>query len=115
MKYLYIEKGQGFFSVSGLKEDKQTIDKIRKEDLLNLLNLLVDESAENEFEMDSYDDENLKNPAHKIIYKNIYEKFDALIKKRVQFEDEICDLYRSAIEMVLCQDLVQVKMRFSSS
>ena len=73
MKYLYIENGQGFFSVSGLETDKQTIDKIRKEDLLRLLNLIVDESAENGFEMDPYDEESLKNPAHKIIYKNIYE------------------------------------------
>ena len=69
MKYLYIENGQGFFSVSGLETDKQTIDKIRKEDLLRLLNLIVDESAENGFEMDPYDEESLKNPAHKIIYK----------------------------------------------
>lgn len=98
MKYLYIENGQGFFSVSGVKTDKQTIDKIQKEDLLNFLNLIVDESVENEFEMDSYDEERLKNPAHKIIYKNIYDKFDALIKKRVQFKDETCDLYKSAIE-----------------
>lgn len=98
MKYLYIEKGQGFFSVSGLETDKQTIDKIRKEDLLSLLNLIVYESSENRFEMDSYDEESLKNPAHKIIYKNMYDKFDALIKKRAQFKDETCDLYRSAIE-----------------
>ena len=48
--------------------------------------------------MDPYDEESLKNPAHKIIYKNIYDKFDALIKKRVQFKDETCDLYKSAIE-----------------
>ena len=98
MKYLYIENGQGFFSVSGLEKDKQTIDKIQKEDLLRLLNLIVDESAENGFEMDSYDEESLKNPAHKIIYNNIYDKFDALIKKRVQFKDETCNLYKSAIE-----------------
>lgn len=98
MKYLYIETGQGFFSVSGLETDKQTIDKIRKEDLLRLLNLIIDASAENGFEMDSYDEESLKNPAQKIIYKNIYDKFDALIKKRVQFKDETCDLYKSAIE-----------------
>ena len=98
MKYLYIENGQGFFSVSGLETDKQTIDKIRKEDLLRLLNLIIDESTENGFEMDSYDEESLKNPAHKIIYKNIYDKFDKLIKKRVQFKDETCDLYKSAIE-----------------
>ena len=88
MKYLYIENGQGFFSVSGLET----------EDLLRLLNLIVDESEENGFEMDPYDEESLKNPAHKIIYKNIYDKFDALIKKRVQFKDETCDLYKSAIE-----------------
>lgn len=98
MKYLYIENGQGFFSVSGLETDKQTIDKIRKEDLLRLLNLIVDENAENGFEMDSYDEESIKNPAHKIIYKNIYDKFDTLIKKRVQFLDETCNLYKSAIE-----------------
>ena len=98
MKYLYIENGQGFFSVSGMETDKQTIDKIQKEDLLNLLNLIVDEGVENGFEMDSYDEESLKNPAHKIIYKNIYDKFDALIKKRVQFKDETCDLYKSEIE-----------------
>ena len=98
MKYLYIENGQGFFSVSFLETDKQTIAKIGKEELLKLLNLIVDEGAENEFEMDSYDEGNLKNPAHKIIYKNIYENFDAVIKKRKQFKDVTCNLYKSAIE-----------------
>lgn len=66
--------------------------------LLQMESIIIDESTENGFEMDSYDEESLKNPAHKIIYKNIYDKFDALIKKRVQFKDETCDLYKSAIE-----------------
>ena len=69
MKYLYIENGQGFFSVSGLETDKQTIDKIRKEDLLRLLNLIVDESAENGFEMDPYDEETCD------LYKSAIEKY----------------------------------------
>ena len=97
MKYLYINKGQGFYSLSGNEDSLISIDNIDKNDLLTLLNLIVESTEEKTFEMDEYNSDELKNPAHKIIYKNIYEKFDALLKKRISFVDETCNLYRTAI------------------
>lgn len=98
MKYLYVRGGQGFFSISGTEPEMKSIDQIQKDDLLTLLNLIVEAKEDDDFEMDPCDGDVLKNPAHRIIYKNIYEKFDALLKKRIQFADETCNLYRSAIE-----------------
>ena len=82
MKALKIENHQGFFLTE--QDGYAVIDKIDKESLLRLVNAaLVDD-----FEIDSYDDEKLKNQAHQIIYKSISEKLNDLHQKRNQFRDE---------------------------
>lgn len=82
MKALKIENNQGHF----LTEDGQyeTVDKIDKDILLKLVN----SALEDDFEIDEYNDENLKNQAHQIIYKSISEKLNDLHNKRNQFLDE---------------------------
>ena len=39
----------------------------------------------------------VQNAAHKVIYKNVYQKLDDLLKHRVSFNDERAGLYRTAI------------------
>ena len=70
------------------------IDQISKEDLLKLLDLCM---KEDEFEMDPSDDILLKNKAHQIIYKNIFQKLEELRKQRIRFSDEMTVMYRTAI------------------
>ena len=93
MKYLIIDNGQAFFCFEDDTSIRKPIDQITQEDLLKLVNLSLAES----FEMDSFDDKMLKNAAHKIIYKNIYQKLDNLRTQRERFEDERSAMYLKAI------------------
>ncbi len=96
MKYLKIEDNKGYF----LKQEKEQtdqwieIDKISKEDLMNLLESAI--SAD--FEIDEYIEENIGHKAHQIVYKSIYEKFADLINNKKSFIDECDSQFRSAIE-----------------
>ncbi len=94
MKYLMIDRSQGFYKTDKEESKMTPIDQITKEDLLKLLDLCVGE----DFEMDVFDANNLKNAAHQIIYKNIYLKLDGVRKQRVRFLDEKTALYSKAIE-----------------
>ena len=77
MKYLVIEHGQVFFTFDESGNNKKGIDLITKEDLLKLIQCALEDEH---FEMDSYDDSIVHNAAHKVIYKNIYQKLDDLLK-----------------------------------
>lgn len=92
MKFLKIEDNKGFFSLDG--KDWHSIDEINKKHLLKLMDICLD----NEFEMDIFDENILRNQAHQIIYKNIYEKFNDLAQKKSRFKDESEALYKTAIE-----------------
>ena len=94
MKYLMIEKGQGFYRLDESKESKKSLDKITKEDLLVLVELCAEKV---DFDMDQYDVTLVHHAAHQIIYKNIFQKLDDLRQRRVSFTDEKCLLYRAAI------------------
>ena len=77
------------------KENKyKLIDTINKEELLFLINKLIDSE---EFEMDAYNDELIKNEAHKIIYRNIFNKFSELKKNKQSFKDQYSGLYEEAL------------------
>ena len=93
MKYLTIKNSQGYYSVSPGTLSEKPIDQITKEDLLKLLELCVAD----DFEMDQYDAKKIKNAAHQIIYKNIYQKLDGFNKQRESFKDEKVALYIKAI------------------
>lgn len=92
MKLLKIEKNLGYFLID--KDNFDTVDKITKDDLLRLVNLTLNENVE----FDEYKDENLKNQAHQIIYKSIFEKLHALIERKQSFIDECERLYLSEYE-----------------
>jgi hypothetical protein len=94
MKYLKIEENKGFYLKSGTTPSWIEIDKINKDDLMELLNLAII----SDFEMDQFKEEIIQNKAHQIIYKNIYEKFTSLISQKNVFKDQSESLYKEAIE-----------------
>ncbi len=96
MKYLYINNGKGFYSTTGLEKDKQDISNISKDDILIILNKCLEEDKE--FSMDEYNEDTLHNAAHKIIYRNIFQKLDELRKKQNRFIDDKSNLYKAAID-----------------
>ncbi len=92
MKVLKIENNQGYFLTE--EGGYETVDKIDKVVLLRLVNLAL----EDDFEIDEYDEGELKNQAHQIIYKSISEKINDLHQKRNQFRDESERLYLDEYE-----------------
>ena len=88
MKLLKISDNVGqFLSENG---EYLLIDKIAKDDLLRLVNKTLDEG---EIEMDAYDDQALRNQAHQVIYKSIYQKLTELRERRQEFVDEAARLF----------------------
>jgi hypothetical protein len=82
MKLLSIENNMGLY----LTESGQysSVDKITKEDLLRLVNLTLKEDVE----FDVYDDNTIKNQAHQIVYKSVFEKLRGLKDRKNEFVDE---------------------------
>lgn len=94
MKCLKIDRGRGYFL--GENGDYVEIDGISKEDLLRLLNIAI--STDESFELDQMDDELIKNEAHRIIYRNLSNKFLELISNRNRFIDESEAKYKEALK-----------------
>jgi len=92
MKLLKIEGNIGYYLND--KGEFAPVDKITKEDILRLVNMTLDE----EVEFDEYNDEDLKNQAHQIICKNIFEKLQGLKGRRQEFKDESERLYLQEYE-----------------
>lgn len=92
MKLLKISDNSGYFldDLGGF----QPIDKIKKEDLLRLLNLVI----EKEVSFDEYDDSQLKNQAHQIVYKSVLDKLKDLNSRKDKFIDESERLYLKEYE-----------------
>jgi hypothetical protein len=67
----------------------QSIDRITKEELLRLVGLTLTE----EVEFDEYDEKRVKNQAHQIVYKSIFEKLRELKDRKEEFLDESARLY----------------------
>jgi len=95
MKYLQINNNQAFFLKDKVQPNNWTeIDKIEKDDLMNLL----DFATENDFEMDAYDEATLGNKAHQIIYKSIYEKLNTFLTNKDRFKDQTENIYKEELE-----------------
>ena len=94
MKCLKIEKGQGFFLNE--KNEYDRIDSLKKEDILRLVDIALD--SEKEFELDPMDDGLIQNEAHKIIYRNLSQKFDELLQNKNRFIDESEGKYKEALK-----------------
>ncbi|MGK4568710.1 hypothetical protein [Flavobacterium sp. 3HN19-14] len=100
MKYLKIENNKGYYRTDTTKEEWLELDQINKDQLLTLLKFASTE----EFEMDEHKDEFLQNPAHNIIYKNIYEKFKDFLGNKTRFQDSVEAMYKTAIEKYKVQE-----------
>ncbi len=94
MTYLKIENNKGLYRTDASIEEWTEIDKIGKNDLLKLLDIATTE----DFSMAEYKYELLQNPAHNIIYKNIYGKFTELLSNKTRFQDSVNAMYKSAID-----------------
>lgn len=82
MKLLSIKDNLGFFlDASGIEN---SVDKITKEDILRLVNLTLREDVE----FDVYDENAIKNQAHQIVYKSVFEKLRELSDRKKEFIDE---------------------------
>lgn len=94
MKCLEIRNGKGFF----LNKDGEMVelDKMKKDDLMYLLNIATD--TDKSFEMDDIQLSNIENQAHKVIYENLYDKFQELLQNRTRFYDESIALYKDAMQ-----------------
>ena len=93
MKLLKISENVGqFLAANG---DYIFIDKIGKDDLLRLVERTLDED---EVEMDPYDDQTIKNQAHQVIYRSIFQKLADLRKRRQEFIDESARLFLEEYE-----------------
>jgi len=88
MKLLRINEAVGqFLTADGVYE---SIDKIGKDDLLRLVDHTLEDD---EFEIDPYDDQLVKNQAHQVIYRSICQKLTDLRKRRKEFIDESARLF----------------------
>lgn len=92
MKALKIENNQGYFLT--VDDSYQPLDKIDKSALL----ILVNNALEDNFEIDEYSEETLKNQAHQVIYKSISDKLKDINGKRKVFRDESERLYQDEYE-----------------
>lgn len=92
MKVLRVKDNQGFFATE--KDDFKPIDKISKENLLKLIDLALEQDVE----LDEYNDLKIRNQAHQIIYKSIYEKLLELKNRKNEFKDKSERLFLSEYE-----------------
>lgn len=92
MKLLSIRENKGYF----LSEDGgfEPIDKIGKDDLLRLVNVLLTVEAE----IDPFDPGQLQNQAHQIIYRNLSSKLVELSGRKAEFLDEAKRLFLTDYE-----------------
>jgi hypothetical protein len=95
MKYLKITDNKAFFLKDKEQPDDWTeIDKIEKDDLMNLL----DFATNDDFEMDVFDEATLANKAHQIIYKSIFEKLNMFLTNKDRFKDQTENIYKEELE-----------------
>lgn len=93
MQILKIDNNQGTFSLDGI--NFIVIDKITKENILALIDIVLNSD---EIIMDTYEESNLGNKAHQIIYRSIYGKLTELRSHKDAFQDECSAMYKAALE-----------------
>lgn len=94
MKYLKIDNNKGYYRIDHTVDTWTEIDQINKDHLL----ILLKNAGDLEFEMDEYKEENIQNPAHNIIYQNIYNKFVSFLANKTRFQDSTEAMYKSALD-----------------
>lgn len=94
MNYTKIDNNMVYFRLKD-DEDWQVISEIKGNDILRLLKLIFEDS---DFRIAPYDDDNIKNEVHNIIYKNIYKQFEEIIRNKDNILDENTARYKDVIE-----------------
>lgn len=93
MKLLRISEDSGqYLAADG---NYSPVDKIGKDDLLYLVDRTLEED---QIDMDAYNDQAIKNQAHQVVYKSIYQKLTDLRQRRREFIDESARLYLDEYE-----------------
>ncbi len=92
MNYSKIENSKVYYRLEH-GENWIEIDQIDKEDLLVLLDKFI---SEEDFELEEFDEKNIKNDVHKIIYEDIYNKFKNLNENKDRFIDESNNRFKEA-------------------
>lgn len=94
MNYTKIDKSCVYFR---LNEEMvwKPISDIQGDDLITLLEKALDED---EFELAEYDNDQICNEAHNIIYKSIYEKISEIRNDRENILDEHLQRYSEVID-----------------
>lgn len=76
-----------------------TLDEINKHhENVKYIRQKSTQASEVVFEMDEITGDNLANPAHKIIYSNLYSKFAEILANRDRFLDESVTVYKDALD-----------------
>jgi hypothetical protein len=91
MKYLKIDKSKGYYLDKN--ENYKEIDQINGEDIFYILDSII---TKEDFEMDEYDEEKPQNQVHRIIYKELYDKFLSFKDQKEEIKNEIDNLYIEA-------------------
>lgn len=92
MKLLKIHENKGHFLGDG--NEFHPLDQIKKEDILKMVNQVLTEDVE----MDEFDENVIKNPAHQVIYKSVYKNLKELQARKREFIDESERLYLADYE-----------------
>lgn len=93
MKYLVIDNNKGYYIK---KDKKQEIDHISKEDIYELISILI--NIDEDFEMDEFSEEKLQHGVHSIIYRNLYNKFADLKKEKESIHDSVNQQFMAAFQ-----------------
>lgn len=87
MKLLKIDSSCGHFL--NKEGSYEPIDKITKDDLLRMVEAVLGEAVE----FDQYDEDLIRNQAHQVVYKSIYESLNSLHDRKAEFIDESERMY----------------------
>lgn len=93
MKYTKIKNDSVYFRLSG-EDSWHPISDIQGNDILKLLEYCF----EDDFELVEYNSDLIKNEAHNIIYKSIYNKFSEIISEKKNIIDENSLRYKEIID-----------------
>lgn len=93
MNYTKIENGNVYFRLNSLNNWKLIVD-ITGDDLIELIEKCIDDE---DFKLEKFDETLIKNEAHKIIYKSIYQKINDIHLERNNIIDQNTQRYNDII------------------
>ena len=87
MKVLEINNKKAYFNVG---DETKIILDITKEDILKILKYIYEND---DVMFDEYAENQIANEAEKVIYKNLYEKFNDFKTKKESLKNEVEELF----------------------